>query len=1681
MSEILRKWLSERLGVIVDLNLLSFGEIAKDAYLIAQLLCNYGILDCDVLDTIVRSDDQELCYLNLKNINNILASIGIQCTEKTLRSIAGGEGSTAMKLFYQLYLTLNSKNKLHFTTTLMLKNDDFTVKPEIVLVTEEGDAKEHVDQEMQTNKAIINWHKNKYLDLTKKCKAAREKYVEFFESKIKNSEIVPDKKYEVTKISDVLDEVIDKQSDGENLEDLEISCEPDKTNAKEYSKLLKEKSRKQTEYKTLQTYMQKILLSDLLKTLINKQDKEFNNTITSKLLKQSYYEKQMVTKLLEIKKQKETIIENRKLENEVLLQKGNEDFMEQVFQQQHNVSLAALRNENERKRILELHRKLYAEKQQKRYTKHYSICYDVVSDFVDLAIKRVEYNYRYNMEVPPRIWQEWVSLFCAEEQIMDNEVDIQEILSAYDEEEENEEMINELCRQDQLDEKDLFDYINLEWPWCIEDVSASFIQDIEIIALGANILGYIVYRLLLAKYPLPQSQTVPDLHPVTTACAVLGIKDDSLITILERVLMKQSIIVLTTQLAVNYCLEAYMKETGKDIDAKLNEETAEAKKGSKKKKGTQNKPKSKGKKSKANKSNKTVITDVVGTDVKQTQTPKLFPDEEIKLTPQAQLGQYAYETLNLGLPLNNYLTSCIIVEYLKTFKTIHGWVLVNYPEHIGDAVCLELCLTGKEMKDVIRSNENVEFGIEHAEYLRSEVFTIPEDVTEYKRKSKLVINPPPISRQETYIPYLSSFIRLMKQQEATTEDIIIEPIEIVENFTEVVSFYEQFNCSNNLVYTLFDPRTITELVKLILGDNLLGEALYEDIVRIVLEVAAEKERALLKSLAKKIEKPKKGSKKDKGSKDKKKKEKGKKGKKAKSTEQTKEEPKPEEIKPPVQVIVEIIPKPGEPNWIYCNLHQPVDIQINLASFWEDVENIYINDFKQVFFLIRRYKNSINPYIHEIDTHTMDFIARPDDKQNYLHNFQKTYNVLPNDLREDEEFKVEMYCRITEFRTRLWDICLVRLKEAEEERIRIINENWFYELILEMTNTFISALQLEIDRCYNTLSFLQDYYVSMVNQAVSDNKFTKLSLAPQKPDKNLPNFTIQKYSDINEVISLNPFSSYMESLLKTALQAINVWYSSSTSYCKTFESLGAAKTKVDKKSKKVKKKAPPVEPGFLIELKNNMSKLIDEWQCAIEGEYLRIKHRLNLLNTKANLDIKIILLNGQNLFHKIHKSIERRYNDEVDSVNAVCEILYKATEACESIQPRLVLDGSRFYIDGNALFYDDPMEITYPFNDDIQNKYFSSNQLTRLIKIILDLAPNGSLPMKTFIYLLQDIITNNNANSDYKLLPAYWQFMDPSQLQEVIYEIYGNVEYISWKDFIVYNFELPFPTEMQLLKMRKQFRDMDVDKLEFVNEIQFDTVEFWFNQCKMRLSCNTQSIKNMLEMMFKISEDRINYSALLLTFCKDRDPMIGFAKGLGLCIGKLICHNLETGNNYIEILRYQRYLEEKNKQESVEGESMYNLDCHQINSPASQTKVPSTSVVSSPRDYFNRDNISVDAESIILDDFPCEDEEMGLPDAPPQICYVLPFNIILAIITASLPWHVRIQNAQDDSLRTQLQEIYESVRNEEFDVVFAHEFLNCESFKEFLALNYKFNTKSPMNMVQDRIEKCTCNKDTVSDL
>lgn len=61
-------------------------------------------------------------------------------------------------------------------------------------------------------------------------------------------------------------------------------------------------------------------------------------------------------------------------------------------------------------------------------------------------------------------------------------------------------------------------------------------------------------------------------------------------------------------------------------------------------------------------------------------------------------------------------------------------------------------------------------------------------------------------------------------------------------------------------------------------------------------------------------------------------------------------------------------------------------------------------------------------------------------------------------------------------------------------------------------------------------------------------------------------------------------------------------------------------------------------------------------------------------------------------------------------------------------------------------------------------------------------------------------------------------------------------------------------------------------------------------------------------LFKIDDHTINYTALLLTLCKDEDPVVGFAKALELSLGRYICWQKNIGAAYVENVRQRRFLE-----------------------------------------------------------------------------------------------------------------------------------------------------------------------------
>lgn len=155
--------------------------------------------------------------------------------------------------------------------------------------------------------------------------------------------------------------------------------------------------------------------------------------------------------------------------------------------------------------------------------------------------------------------------------------------------------------------------------------------------------------------------------------------------------------------------------------------------------------------------------------------------------------------------------------------------------------------------------------------------------------------------------------------------------------------------------------------------------------------------------------------------------------------------------------------PGEKGWPYVDLPIPKNLQIAMATLWENAEEVYLVDMEQTFFMKRLMLNNVMPFVDAVKQHMVDYMNKPDEKQKYLREFQKNYNEFEDDLRNDPDFKAEMQCRISEMNEKLVEICDWKMIAADHERVFIIEKNWTSRQLIQFVNNYISTFQLELDR------------------------------------------------------------------------------------------------------------------------------------------------------------------------------------------------------------------------------------------------------------------------------------------------------------------------------------------------------------------------------------------------------------------------------------------------------------------------------------------------------------------------------------------------------------------------------------------------------------------------------------------
>ncbi|KAL2718829.1 hypothetical protein V1478_011248 [Vespula squamosa] len=729
MGEVLKEWFRKRLGVLMELTPELFGDYTRDGNLLAQILHTYGIINYDQLNTIIRTKDPALCRVNLKHLRVWLRFIGIDCSDECINEISYGKGATTLQLFYKVYLCLESKDSLYFIT-LQKEREKYiptSRKFDVIPIQEEPPPykpSEHpLSKSLEEANSTINWHRNKFQDVLKSCRREIKKLEKLKKEPSKRTAVVepvlPKVFCDTTIGDDFLkemddftrkhrvkpskDDAYDPCLSDKLFEEMEVSAE-DPEAAKSYISWLKNRKRKENVENAVKSRMQSMLLSELWKALSDKQETIFDESLARRSLDYSHYEKQMITKLMEVRNHKNVIAENRKIVQELTMDAKENKIRREEGRTREELDWELEDVDSECQRLFELHRRILREKFKKLREKHERICRETVQDLVDVALKVAEFRSSNEGYVPKVIWKEWKTLFVKCQPIFE----IFEDEFPKGEEDEMEEEIEEIIRsrrdrEEALNEANFESYHTLQSPW--DDYVPPIEPEIEeILKLGELVLGYIVHRLLEFVYPYPVDFLEPPVPKVKTAAVILGVVEKRLYDPIRTLLKKSGISLVSMEDAINYCLLRYKEEMldVKYIDANVLRATEEIFKEStvpKRKSGDSKKATFTARSRKNLRSPKPTEEnqkEKKDSEDKETQTPRVIPYDDVDptLTNTAYVGKWTYEFLILGQPISNELSTRILLEYLKSLGEIEGWALIDYPNSYDQMARLEFALTG---------------------------------------------------------------------------------------------------------------------------------------------------------------------------------------------------------------------------------------------------------------------------------------------------------------------------------------------------------------------------------------------------------------------------------------------------------------------------------------------------------------------------------------------------------------------------------------------------------------------------------------------------------------------------------------------------------------------------------------------------------------------------------------------------------------------------------------------------------------------------------------------------------------------------------------------------------------------------------------------------------------------------
>ncbi|NXB50519.1 SPEF2 protein, partial [Leucopsar rothschildi] len=1101
----------------------SFPEEFSTGYLLGELLHKYGLQDDFKQFSQKRNADAKIN--NFSRLEPTLDLLGVHFNENMAQDIMTKQHGAATNLLYELYIALEKKRKAKFTevtveamrstaTTAKLKSTEsenrevtMSVLYEYKGVPHQNETKSkmitdkrahvHVAEQLraQSIQEISSWKTifvlivfasyQHYMGRRQNGVMARiqttvsqiqkqpsRPTTKSFEAKsfLKKKREAENVYKEIEKFENDMQELLQTQK----FQETSLETIPEmKTELlsiysdDEYIRKIKKRVAEDTFAREQRTKRRQRMLLDQLTAHEAREKAYQEEQLIYRLMKQSQHERRIAAQLMHVRHEKEVLRQNRIFREKQYEERRQKDFQEALDREAALAKQETIDNEEQITREREHHKKIAAERAQARYKKHYSICWEMIGQIVDLSTKVGEYRQLTNNRVPLKLMLDWKELFLNGKPIYE-QASIQPLPD-----EPSPEQLVELNKMSLLDEKDYGEYKSMTGEWSPTEENSENKPP-----LNNNVLGHVLRRLMEMFYP-PKPKSSPEFPSFPVKGCVLGKMFSGKTTCAKFIEKVCNIQVLCVGTLVQEAIEAFLKNEMKSEHSMISQEAE-----------------SPGEK------NEVSIFPKFGLG---SNSVELYSFQQLssmtvvgilsicctlpQLSVRAQLGAASQKWLKNGKSVPDELLIDILLEAITHIPPEKGWIVEGFPMTINQAKLFQKSYTGIDVEAKDPISEKLSLAIDPRAPNKPPPTSPAFDVSilldisdslvlkraaNMKNKRKLsqveqssnqnsdaeVLEEEMDLAGDQVLHRISGFLQTWPKLEKwfsvhqntlvkvnaeaeqslvceTVKDIIIE--EIVKNQNRKVLIVHSFQ------------RSAEEIVP---EEKILPVTDEEEVLPVrdeeqkVLPVTDEEEVLPVRD------------------------------------EEQKVLPVTDEPSPSPETPLPI--EPGSDEWIYVDEPLPQEIIDFLVPYWEMVENTYINTIKTVLRCLRDEQYSIIHYTADIRKKFQDYLKRPHHKQEFVSQWQIDFNSIADDLQDDEETKAELHQRVTDLRELLWDICDSRREEAEQERIGIMNEEWLPDRRGIAMNHFFTLMQAELDRFQDTKRLLDDYYRAMEGKNLTED-------------------------------------------------------------------------------------------------------------------------------------------------------------------------------------------------------------------------------------------------------------------------------------------------------------------------------------------------------------------------------------------------------------------------------------------------------------------------------------------------------------------------------------------------------------------------------------------------------------------